>query len=149
MNPRSRESPTNGYNGYGTLSDKRSLSDDEEDNRKRSCDSHSLSFGVNREKGFVQNGRGQSPIKVTEPVNKSKEVLGERTAMMANGVVQNGRSKVEDKDRIRHSKVSSSTQNRVARVSPDSQSDRIAATDSGPPESENIDTNSEFPDYLT
>lgn len=69
MNPRSRESPTNGYNGYGMLSDKRGLSDDEEDNRKRSCDSHSLSFGVNREKGFVPNGRSQSPIKVTEQVS--------------------------------------------------------------------------------
>lgn len=154
MNPRSRESPTNGYvgsltNGYvnGMLNDKRNLSDDEDNaNRKRSCDSHSLSFGVSREKALVENGRSQTPAKAPDET-KGKEVIGERTGL-ANGVVPNGRSKQEDKDRSRYSKVSSSTQR--IRVSPDSQSDRIAATDSGPPleTDRKVDTKSEFPDYL-
>lgn len=43
MNPRSRESPTNGFYNGTLSSEKRNLSDDEDNaNRKRSCDSHSL-----------------------------------------------------------------------------------------------------------
>lgn len=150
MNPRSRESPTNGYTGSLTTvttngyDDKRNLSDnDDEDNtnRKPSCDSPSLSFSVNREKTFLVNGRGRSPAKPVDVIKSSRDVLGERTGL-ANGYVQNGR----EKDRV------SSTQNGLSRVSPDSQSDRIAATDSGPPMEPDIenklDANSEYPRYL-
>lgn len=49
MNPRSRESPTNGFYNGMLNNDKRNLSDDEDSaNRKRSCDSHSLRYEVGR-----------------------------------------------------------------------------------------------------
>lgn len=118
-----------------------------------------FSFGFSRE-----NGRSQSPAKL----GSTPEIGGRESPRDRNGIVQNGRTKqplqqqqvqpqqqddVRNGGRYNSAKVTSSQNNntRLTRVSPDSQSDRIAATDSGPPpvEHEEIDSNSEFPDYLT
>lgn len=138
MNPRSRESPTSGYpisltNGYGLAADKRNISD-EEDNayRKQACDSHSLSFGLNTEKTFTTDtNRGLSPA-TTQEKPRSKEEVIERTTV--NGTAVNERVKDDqEQEKSRWNKVTSTSQNRITRVSPDSQSERISATDSGPP----------------
>ncbi|KAJ8948932.1 hypothetical protein NQ314_008310 [Rhamnusium bicolor] len=155
-----RESP-NGYlasiNGYanGMLNDKRNLSDDEDNtNRKRSCDSHSISFGVSREKTFLNN-RSSSPANKIVVEEARKEILSERQNGLTNGM-DNGRIKQEERERERekerernkYNKVTSSTQNRIARVSPDSQTDSIPAADLEPPPIVKIEEDqNEFPDY--
>lgn len=158
MNPRSRESPTNGYfanfTSNGMLNDERHLSDDEETNRKRSCDSNSLSYGtMNREKPFLSQS---SPTVNKMSMNNSeprKDILVERppNGMMMNGIVgRNNRQ--DDKDRERekfksNNKVSSS-QNLVARVSPDSQTEGLAPPElDHPPFNKVPEEVDEFPDY--
>lgn len=149
MNPRSRESPTNGYFGNytnGMLNDERNLSDDEDTNRKRSCDSNNLNFGMNREKPFLSQS---SP-----PVNKNlvneprKDILVERPNGMMNGVI--GRNRQDDKEREREklkcNKVSSS-QNLVARVSPDSQTEGLTQPDLDPSFTKVDVGEDEFPNY--
>lgn len=151
MNPRSRESPTNGYFGNytnGMLNDERPLSDDEDTNRKRSCDSNS-SFGINREKSlFTPNS---PPVINKTLVNDSrKDIVVERPNVMLNGVT--GRSRQDDKEREREklkcSKVSSS-QNLVARVSPDSQTEGLAQPELEPSFTKMEVEDDEFPDYKT
>ncbi|RZB38867.1 RNA polymerase II elongation factor ELL, partial [Asbolus verrucosus] len=153
MNPRSRESPTtlngyvnpltNGGHANGALNEKRTFSDDGDDvaaNRKRSCDSHSLSFGVSRDKTFgggVGDGRSQPQT------NKEADRNG-----YVNGSLPNGRCK----DRSKHEKVTSTSQNRTLRVSPDSQSEAMGDALSVLPvkvKDGKVDSSSEFPDYLT
>lgn len=149
MNPRSRESPTNGYFGNytnGMLNDERNLSDDEDTNRKRSCDSNSLSFGINREKSFF--------VPNSPPINKilanesRKDILVERPNVMMNGVI--GRNRQDDKDREREklkcNKVSSS-QNLIARVSPDSQTEGLVQPELDPSYTKMVVDDGEFPDY--
>lgn len=147
MNPRSRESPTNGYFGNYTnrmLNDERNLSDDEDTNRKRSCDSNSLSFGINREKLFF--------VPHSPPVNKMlnesrKDILVERPNVMMNGVI--GRNRQDDKEREREKskyKVSSS-QNLIARVSPDSQTEGLVQSEDDPSFTKMEVEDDEFPDY--
>ncbi|KAJ3641546.1 hypothetical protein Zmor_028049 [Zophobas morio] len=159
MNPRSRESPTlsNGYstpnggyppsNGYVTpYADKRNFSDDGDD-RKRSCDSHSLSYGIGREKTF---GGGAGDCRNGSPQT------GKTDSGYANGApVPNGKCK--EKERGKYDRVTSSSQ-RSVRVSPDSQSEAIGNNESvggamvvSPVrvKSGAVDSSSEFPDYLT
>lgn len=160
MNPRSRESPPNGYHstmmyGYsnGLHNDKRNSSD-EEDNatRKRVCDSHSLNHGVNYEKTFNKDSnRSLSPAKNFDR-NRNKDEIDSRTG---NNEIFNGRHKEdnEERDHKPWNKLSSNSySSRISRVSPDNhQSDTINATDSGPPQltDDNKDAKSAFPDYLT
>lgn len=155
INPRSSESPPNGYNntfsnGFvnGLLNNKHNSSDDEEStNRKRMCDSHSLSFGLSNEKTFSDGSLGLSPAKSSEKIRSKEDILDRNGS---NNVVVNGRSNEDERERSRWNNVSSSSQHRVARVSPDSQSERISATDTGPPPINTLrETNNEFPDYLT
>lgn len=149
MNPRSRESPTNGYFGNytnGMLNDERNLSDDEDTSRKRSCDSNSLNFGTNREKTFLtQNSPPVSKMLINEP---RKDVLVERPNGILNGLI--GRNRQDEKEREREklkcNKVSSS-QNLVARVSPDSQTEGLAPPELGSPFSKMVVGGDEFPDY--
>ncbi|KAJ8921465.1 hypothetical protein NQ315_003083 [Exocentrus adspersus] len=170
MNPRSRESPTSGYfgsvNGYanGMLNDKRGEYDDNAF-KKRSCDSHSLSFNVSREKTFISS-RGTSPAAaaaagktsaaVEEPVEK--EVLNERHNGLLNGLSVNWipvdsqkereRDREKERERNKYNKVSSSTQNRISRVSPDSQTDSLPPAESAsPPPIKAEDEKLEYPDY--
>ncbi|XP_018574099.1 RNA polymerase II elongation factor Ell [Anoplophora glabripennis] len=160
MNPRSRESPTNGYfgsmNGYanGMLNDKRNISDDEDNaSKKRSCDSHSLSFSVSREKTFLNN-RSSSPANKIAAEEPRKEVSNERQNGPPNGMSSwmklEEREKEREKERERNSKynkVSSSTQNRISRVSPDSQTDSLPPADLEPPPVVKKEEKAEFPDY--
>lgn len=146
MNPRSRESPTSGYFGNytnGMLNDERSVSDDDDANRKRSCDSNS-SFGIHREKSiFTPNS---PPIINKTLVNDSrKDILVERPNVMMNGVI--GRNRQEDKERekLKCNKVTSS-QNLVARVSPDSQTEGLAQPELDPSFTKMVVDNA-FPDY--
>lgn len=179
MNPRSRESVPNGYpnpisNGYsnGIVNDKHNLSDDEDStNRKRSCDSHSLSFGVNREKTLINSNSSLSPskdenlrkddpedsprltnsellnndrIRQSELLNSSSRVkhndVLNNSRNKQNEVLSNGRIKQDNRDQNHwNNKLISTTQN-----SPNSQTDQLPVTDSGPPAMDN-----EFPDYLT
>lgn len=162
MNPRSRESPTSGYfgsmNGYanGMLNDKRNISDDEDNaSKKRSCDSHSLSFNVSREKTFLNN-RSSSPANKIVAEEPRKEVVNERQNGPPNGVPMSSWMKVEDREKERekerernnkYDKVSSSTQNRISRVSPDSQTDSLPPADLEPPPVIKTEEKLEFPDY--
>lgn len=171
MNPRSRE-PLMGYmgalnsdNGYGSsLVNKRHYSDEENDvgnSRKRACDSHSLSYAVNREKTVKENSICSSPNKlIVQDEFRGKESPIDQTS------VHNSRSRLDErernrererereKERTRWNKVSSTTHNgngvpQTAPDSPDSQADRIP-TDTGPPPPVTpLESNSEFPDYLT
>lgn len=168
MNPRSRESPTNGYFGGGNgggkynnnnvmLNDERNLSDDDDSSRKRSCDSNSLvSFGMNRgENPFLSQSSPPPPavnkISMNEP-SPRKDILVERpNGMMMNGIV--GRNRLEDKEKERDrekmmkcNKVSSS-HNLVARVSPDSQTEGLTSTELDPPFTKMEVEEEEFPDY--
>lgn len=184
---------TNGYygsaNGYGNgmLNDKRHLSDDEDGNggapvsapaptKKRSCDSHNnLSFGVNREKTFV-NGRSSSPPAnkmATPPQEKDHLQQPQHPTMMNGGPTINGYAPPPSNGRVVHqqhhnnqylnhqmhpveernkyNKVTSSTQNnsRIARVSPDSQTE-ILPPDLEPPPIKGSNAKvveDEFPDY--
>lgn len=159
MNPRSRESPPNGFtntftNGYTNgmmLNDKHHLSDDEENaNRKRACDSHGLSYGFSNEKTFSDNNVGLSPAKNSDKIRGKEDILVNRNGSN-NSTVLNGRINEDERsERSRWNSVTSSTQHRITRVSPDSQSERISATDSGPPPINTLQgTSPEFPDYLT
>lgn len=91
--------------------------------------------------GIVQNGRSKQPLQQQMQPQQQQPPQQQQDDEIRNG------------SRYSSTKVTSSSQNnnRLSRVSPDSQSDRIAATDSGPPpgEHEELDSNSEFPDYLT
>ncbi|XP_068912678.1 RNA polymerase II elongation factor Ell [Tenebrio molitor] len=158
MNPRSRESPTTMNGGYLTpitnggyangTTEKRNFSDDGDDiGRKRSCDSHSLSYVVGRDKTISAGDARNSP-----QTNKTTE------NGYVNGMVPNGKCKGEtrEKDRNKYERVTSSSQNRSVRVSPDSQSEAIGNNDSGvslnsmsPKHITTVDSSSEFPDYLT
>lgn len=156
MNPRSRESPTSAYfgslNGYtnGMLNDKRNTSDDEDNaSKKRSCDSHSLSFGVSREKTFLSN-RSSSPAGKVVAEEPRKEPMNDRQNGPPNGV--HSWIKVEEREKERdrsnkYNKVSSSTQNRISRVSPDSQTDSLPPADLEPPPVVKTEIKTEFPDY--
>ncbi|KAJ8951249.1 hypothetical protein NQ314_007695 [Rhamnusium bicolor] len=160
MIPRSRESP-NGYlasiNGYvnGMLNDKRNLSDDEDNtNRKRSCDIHSRGFGVSREKTFLNN-RSSSPANKIIVEEVRKEILSERQNGLTN-VMDNGRIKQEERERERgkereinkYNKVTFSSQNIIARVSSDGQTVSIPAADLESPSNVKIEEDqNEFPDY--
>lgn len=156
MNPRSRESPTSAYfgsmNGYanGTLNDKRNTSDDEDNaTKKRSCDSHSLSFGVSREKTFLGN-RSSSPAGKVAMEEPKKEVPVERQNGPPNGLPSWMKTEEREKEReksSKYNKVSSSTQNRVSRVSPDSQTDSLPPADLEPPPVIKTEEKMEFPDY--
>lgn len=149
MNPRSRESPTNGYfanYNNGMLNDERNLSDDEDTSRKRSCDSNSLNFGMNREKSFL--GQSSPPVNKLLMNEPRKDILVERPNGMMNGVI--GRNRQDEKDRerdkVKCNKVSSS-QNLVARVSPDSQTEGLAPPELDPPFTKMDVEGDEFPDY--
>ncbi|KAJ8982334.1 hypothetical protein NQ317_009450, partial [Molorchus minor] len=172
MNPRSRESPTSGYyssmNGYANGGVAPLIDDD-----KRPCDSHnSLNFGIGREKTFLSNGnsRSSSPAgKMLLPEEARKDVLSERQNGLPdrqngfperqnglNGVayskikIADERDKERDRDRqsAKYNKVSSSTQNRISRVSPDSQTDGISAVvDLEPPPVKAVSETDDFPDY--
>lgn len=152
MNPRSRESPPNGYansmsNGYGMTLDKRMLSDEEDSTyRKNACDSHSLSYGLHTEKTFTDRFRGLSPAKNSDNIRSNKDDLIDRSS--SNGAPVNGHTKEEFPEQSRWNKVTSSNINRVTRVSPDSQSERISATDSGPPPPQSGTHTPDFRDYL-
>lgn len=161
MNPRSRESPTNGYhnsltNGYsdGMHIDKGNSSD-EEDNAtggKRVCDSHSLNHGVNYEKTFSKDSsRSLSPAKnFDRNRNRNKDEIGNRTNN--NDVIYNGRYKENSEEREQKwNKISSNSYNKISRTSPDSQSVTKCATDSAPPQlpDDSKESKSAFPDYLT
>lgn len=151
MNPRSRESPPNGYhaiNGYsnGLHIDKRNSSD-EEDNatRKRVCDSHSLNHGVNYEKTFNNKDsiRSLSSAKNFDRNRIKEEIIDSR-----NDVIYNGRYKEEseEQDHKPWNKISSNSySSRIIKASPDNSTETIHATDSGPPQ----DIKPAFPDYLT
>ncbi|KAF5304317.1 hypothetical protein FQA39_LY09696 [Lamprigera yunnana] len=163
MNPRSRESTTNGFpNGYsnGILNEKHS---DEEDvaNRKRSCDSHSLSFGVNREKLYNDSNTSYSPYKEE---NISKDDLQDSVRLASNDLLNNDRVRQSDlisNDQIKpvaalsrvkdDNKEISRWNNNVSsrpKLSPNSTMEQISLTETGPPPSDNT-VDSEFPDYLT
>lgn len=160
MNPRSRESPPNCYNnsllnGYsnGLHIDKRNSSDEEDNaNRKRVCDSHSLNHGVNYEKTFNKESSNRlSPAKNFDRNRIKDDVVDGRTSN--NEVLLNGRFK-EDSEEREHkqwNKISSNSYSRLSQASPNNQSETINATDSGPPRSpdDGKETKSAFPDYLT
>lgn len=159
MNPRSRESPPNGYhnslvNGYsdGLHMDKR-ISSDEEDNatRKRVCDSHSLNHGVNYEKTFSKDSsRSLSPAKNFDRNRNKDEVDSSRTSN--NDVSYNGRYKDDSEEREKKwNKISSNSYSRISHTSPNNQSELINATDSGPPKlpDDGNEPKSAFPNYLT
>lgn len=139
-------------NGYanGTLNDKRNTSDDEDNaTKKRSCDSHSLSFGVSREKTFLGN-RSSSPAGKVAMEEPKKEVPVERQNGPPNGLPSWMKTEEREKEReksSKYNKVSSSTQNRVSRVSPDSQTDSLPPADLEPPPVIKTEEKMEFPDY--
>ncbi|KAK4880936.1 hypothetical protein RN001_004255 [Aquatica leii] len=167
MNPRSREPTTNGYsnsvsNGYsnGILNEKHS---DEEDvaNRKRSCDSHNLGFGVNREKTYIDSNTSYSPYKEE---NVGKDDLQDSIRLASNDLLNNDRVRQSDfisNDQnkpvavLNNSRIKDDTRetrwNNVSsrpKLSPNSPMDKISLTETGPPPNgKKVD--SEFPDYLT
>lgn len=142
MNPRSRESPTNGYFGNytnGMLNDERTLSDDDDTNRKRSCDSNSVSFGINREKSFPN-----SPPVNKNLMNDTRKVI-ERPNGLTNGVPPRNRQDQKEREKMKCNKVTSS-QNLIARVSPDSQTEGLVTPELDPSFTKIVEEN-EFPDY--
>lgn len=137
MNPRSRESPNNGYyNSYDNLPPA------EDERNKRQCDSaNGLTFGVSREKAF----RSGSPINNRHPTDDMRRSTN--SPIPQSNPMSNGR----DKDRRNNNtKVTSSSQ-RIARVSPDSQTEGlpVAVTDKSPVQGpkECLTVEEEFPDY--
>nr|XP_023012301.1 RNA polymerase II elongation factor Ell-like [Leptinotarsa decemlineata] len=164
MNPRSRESPAGVYapvNSYsnGMLNDKPNSSDDDDDDdddddagKKSTCDSHSSE--LSQEKTIVDR-RSISPG--APVVNKSsQEQQRERSTERQNGYMnqiatnrvrrQAVEKEVEKERNVIYNKVTSSTENRIVRVSPDSQTDSIPPADLDPPLSTEKE-NEEFPDY--
>ncbi|CAH0553613.1 unnamed protein product [Brassicogethes aeneus] len=174
MNPRSRESPptttNNGHFGYanGTnAGDKRQQFSDDEDvigSKKRSCDSHSLSFGVGRDKPPAFNNSSKSIAAAAEEfaatttsttTARKDPKIGGGNGLSNNGfTTSNNRLNKLDNERNKYSnKVSSSTQqnNRIARVSPDSQTEILPA-DLDQPRNNKTQRKieeEEFPDYET
>ena len=165
MNPRSRESPVNDYvpsivghqsltsNGY--IMDKQSnqnLSEDEENavvSRKRVCDNRgsvNSSGSVAREKVF-RNSQDQE-------VHDRDVITCDRIDIVNSG---NGGFSVIGKEKDRSNRwsnvVMQPNQNNLSQVNVESLSDRICATDIGPPpiadRISSEETNSEYPDYLT
>ncbi|XP_017782477.1 PREDICTED: RNA polymerase II elongation factor Ell [Nicrophorus vespilloides] len=148
MNPRSRESPnTNGYHNnhhHNNYHEKRSISDEDDHHTTTTIattttNSSAITTPPSRKR---ETPPPVSHMQLNNHNNKyaAKEVLVDRTAAN-NGLLNGSRSKFEDGKKDRHygsGRVSSSTQNKIARVSPDSQSDRIAL----PPQTD------EFPDYV-
>lgn len=146
MNPRSRESPTNGYFGNYTnamLNDERNLSDDEDTSRKRSCDSNSISFGINREK--LLSFPNSPPVNKTLTNETRKEILVERPNGMMNGLTGRNRQDQKEREKLKYNKVSSS-QNLIARVSPDSQTEGLVTPELDPSFTKVVEGD-EFPDY--
>lgn len=182
----------NGYCSSTTPNDKRQYSDEENDvaNRKRSCDSHinSISYTVNREKTIKENSICNSPNKNPMQdelrLGQGKESpLGRMSLHRRTDSSRQEREREErererekererererkrEEERTRWNKVSSTTHNgnSVSRVSPDSQTDRIAQAETTRPPPNNTpaspsptqtpvhrqsNTVAEFPDYLT
>lgn len=118
---------------------------------KLSCDSHSISYGVNREKTLFGNSGGGG---------SSSSVVGNNSPQTNNGYV-NGitiNGKCKEKERNKYEKVTSTSQNKSVRVSPDSQSEAIGNDGHVSPNcrrgkshlgATSVDSSSEFPDYLT
>ncbi|KAF7280884.1 hypothetical protein GWI33_005432 [Rhynchophorus ferrugineus] len=137
MNPRSRESPNNGYfNSYDNLPPA------EDERNKRQCDSaNGLTFGVSREKAF----RSGSPVNNRLVPDDTRRNTNSR--VLQSHSVSNGR----DKDRRNNNtKVTSSSQ-RIARVSPDSQTEGlpVAVMDKSPDlvPRNHLTEPDEFPDF--
>lgn len=147
MNPRSRESPTNGYFGTytnGMLNDERNLSDDEDiRHRKRSCDSNSISFGINREK--ILSFPSSPPVNKNLMNETRKEILVERPNGLMNGVAERNRQDQKEREKLKCNKVTSS-QNLIARVSPDSQTEGLVTPELDPSFTKIVEED-EFPDY--
>ncbi|KAB0800920.1 hypothetical protein PPYR_05274 [Photinus pyralis] len=165
MNPRSREPTTNGYSNSSysneILNEKHS---DEEDvaNRKRSCDSHSLSFNVNREKTYNDSNTSYSPYK-DDIVGKDD--LQDNTRLVNNDSFNNERIRRSDlfngdqnksvntlnNTRIKDNQLDINRRNNNVssrpKHSPNSEMDKISLSETGPPNESAVD--SEFPDYLT
>ncbi|CAH1134472.1 unnamed protein product [Ceutorhynchus assimilis] len=144
MNPRSRESPPNGFfNSYDNLPPP-------EDDKKRQCDTsaNGLTFGVSREKTF-RSGSPMNSGLMTEEARRGTSSPILQSQVVANGVQR-------DKDRRNNNnnnhKVSSSS-HRIARVSPDSQTEGMpmapAPEKSPTPISHDsgVTDEIEFPDY--
>ncbi|KAL1508914.1 hypothetical protein ABEB36_003733 [Hypothenemus hampei] len=134
MNPRSRESPNRLYNSYDNPTA-------EEDRNNRQCDSiEGLTFGVSREKPF----RSGSPINglMTEEARR-----GTNSPIPQN----NGVQREKDRRNNNNHKVSSSRLDRVARVSPDSQTEGLPPTIEKSPIENNGQSSlldeEEYPDY--
>ncbi|KAK5649180.1 hypothetical protein RI129_000209 [Pyrocoelia pectoralis] len=165
MNPRSREPTINGYssNSYSNeiLNEKHS---DEEDmaNRKRSCDSHSLSFNVNREKTYNDSNTSYSPYKDD---NVGKDDLQDNTRLANNDTFSNDRIRQKNlfngdqnksvgtlnNTRIKDNQVDINRRNNNVssrpKHSPNDEMEQISLIETGPPNENAVD--SEFPDYLT
>ncbi|XP_066254656.1 RNA polymerase II elongation factor ELL [Euwallacea similis] len=136
MNPRSRESPPNGYfNSYDNLPPT------EDDRNKRQCDSaNGLTFGVTRENVF----RSGSPVNNALMTEEARR--GTNSPIFQNQ--SNGFQREKDRRSANNHKVSSSS-HRIARVSPDSQTEGLP---SSVPERSLVLPNrvvdeEEFPDY--
>ncbi|GJQ77633.1 hypothetical protein Trydic_g12761 [Trypoxylus dichotomus] len=128
---------------------------------KRPCDSlNGLKYGVSRNennayssasspsissKNSSSNNHGKDMINLDPGCGKEPPIEPTLVVTSSASCERNGGSN-EPRERTRWSQVSSSTQNHVAQVSPDSQSERISATEAEPPAAMEVH---EYPSYLT
>lgn len=111
-----------------------------------------------RNNGIIQNGRTKQPLQHQQPLIMQQQHQQQQQQQMYQRQQQQQQQQHHQQQQLDDVRNGGSRYNntsgkisRLSRVSPDSQSDRIAATDSGPPPSvddEKIDLNSEFPDYV-
>ncbi|CAG9861324.1 unnamed protein product [Phyllotreta striolata] len=161
MNPRSRESPSNGGNGgggggggggaYGSVNGhntymtpdvKQESSDDENEIGKRVCDSH---FDVSQEKTFADMRSVSPAVKMLQPDRQNGAL--NRIANGVNGNHQQRQQVAQSGGRKpgKYASVSSSTENSIARVSPDSQTEVLANGDVD--NNFSMEKENEYPDY--
>ncbi|XP_050294216.1 RNA polymerase II elongation factor Ell [Anthonomus grandis grandis] len=113
MNPRSRESPPDGFfNSYDNLP----VTEDERN--KRQCDSaNGLTYGVSKEKPF----KSGSPINSGLMTEEARRGTG---SPVTQNPMSNGLQRDKDRRNNNNHKVSSSS-HRISRVSPDSQTEGL------------------------